>query len=182
MKKTFKNLSNWCNEHKGIISLMALLVAILALIPFNRLDFNFSDSFIANIILIINYKVSIPIYLVLILLIIILLYLVRIRQRYKSIRIDFGFLVGRWRNEWKNGHTGNEMMEITIDRRCFVNGIHKFNIDNFNYNAKQNQITFTKVGEQPNDTIRLFNKLNINNNELLTGTENDFTIKYTKIN
>lgn len=183
MKKSFTNLSNWCNEHKGIIELMILLLAFIALIPFNRINFNISSSFIEKIILIINYKISIPIYLIIIILAIVLLYSWRISQKYSASIIDIKFLVGRWRNEWTvNGQTGTETLEITADGRYFLNGAHWFNIDNFKYDAKQNQITFTKVGVRPNDTRRLLNTLIVNNNELLTGSENEYNIRYSKIN
>lgn len=166
---------------------MVLIVTIITLIPFNSLDLSISNSFLEKCFQLIRYKIIIPIYLVILLLIITLLYLKRIKQRYDAARINFAFIVGKWRNEFiGNDLQGSENIEITNDGKYLIDGFYTFNIDNFNYIASQNKITFTKVGVQLDDHRKLFNHLTINNNELMTGTEdafdNKFNVKYTKLN
>ena len=102
----------------------------------------------------------------------------------EASRINFDFLLGRWQNElFNNGKwTLCETFEITNERKYLIDGKLAFNVDNFNYDSKQNQITFTKAI----NNIKLLNTLVVNNNELLTGKEKEadkeWDISYKKIN
>jgi hypothetical protein len=106
----------------------------------------------------------------------------RIKRRYEIQSISIKFLFGIWKNEWTfSGNAGAETVRITDDAKYLVNEEHWFNIEDFKYDAKKRQIRFTKVAIRPNDRRRLLNILTIKNNELLTGTENNREIKYSKI-
>ena len=163
---------------------MILVVAIISIIPLRT---EISDYLLNFIIKCIIFQISIPVYVILILAITFIFYFIRIKQKYNNVKIGFQFLIGTWHNEYQSqGRKGYEICEIKDDGKYLIDGQHYFDIIDFNYNARKNQITFTKKAVRENDNRKLKNIMNIENNFLLTGTEEDvdrnFITKYTKIN
>ena len=96
--------------------------------------------------------------------------------------ISMKFIAGRWENEWTvKGKKGSEICEIMNDGKYFINGRHSFSIEDFSYDIKTQQIKFIKAAVIPGDDRRLANTLDVVNSELLTGTEDDYEIRYTRI-
>jgi hypothetical protein len=99
-----------------------------------------------------------------------------------SVNITSKFLVGRWINQWTNGGTiGTEEVEITDDMKYFKDGVYCFNIEDFEHSVKTNKIFFIKSSIRPMDFGKRFrDNLFILNNNLISGTEDGYEIKYKR--
>ena len=182
MKKFYQKVKNWSNGNQGLLSLLALIVAVLSSIPFGSININSASPFFKTLGTFLIYKIQLPVYLLILLLISLLFYFLRLKNKYTSQTITLNFLVGTWKNEWTiNGETRSEIFIITNDFHYIINGQHMFNIDNFSYHSRKNEIEFTKTAVQPDDHRKHLNKVTIRNNELLDGSEDNYLIKYTRI-
>ena len=182
-KNNFENLKNWCNANQGLLTLLGLIVAIIAAIPFNKIDFSFAHSLWDKCVLILTYKLQIPIYLFIVVVVLSLFYLLRLRKRYLSSSYTLKFLKGTWKCEWTiiGSNPGSEITKISEDGKYIINNDHWFDITEFKFDSTKKQITFYKTAVKENDQRKLPNTLNIINNECLEGTENNYKIKYTKL-
>lgn len=107
--------------------------------------------------------------------------------------IRFDFMVGKWRNEWNTSgeNAGSELIEIRGNGGYIRNKEHIFNIENFNYDYKSNQVSFIKASARSAtiDSRRLQNALTLVNDNLLVGTEynivdgpeSSYNIRYTRV-
>ena len=182
MKKNYDNLRNWCNANQGLLTLIAIIIALIGLISFNKLDFGFANTLLDKIKVVIIYNVKIPVYLFLIILLIGLIYINKIRRKYKPQKISIEFLEGNWKNEWTiNGQVGSEMCQIKKDGKYYFNGEHCFTLEDFKYDYKNDKITFIKSSVRSGDNRKMTNILTINNNDLISGTENDHEIRYKRL-
>ena len=183
MKTFYRKIKNWCNANQGLINLFTLLIAIIALVPFQKIDFTIAkNGFLDKIFAILIYRAQIPVYLLIIMSVAIVIYMLKFKRKYKIHSTLVNLFSGTWKNEWgTTGNGGSEIMKITEDAKYLINEQHYFNIENFQYDPSKGQIQFTKVAVSPNDTRRLLNILNIKNNELLVGTEENYPIRYSKI-
>ena len=77
MNKNFKKFSDICNAHKGIIELMVLIVAVIAVLIDNLHKLSSLNLF-PKIINILGYNIVVPIYLILIIISLIYIYINRI--------------------------------------------------------------------------------------------------------
>ena len=92
------------------------------------------------------------------------------------------FLVGTWKNEWTiNGHTDSEILTITNDYRYLIVDAHIFNITHFIHEPDKNEVKFIKEGAQPGDLRKHLNTLFMQSDDLLTGSEDNYQIRYTRI-
>jgi hypothetical protein len=186
MKKQFANFKSWCNVNGGFLAFLAILVAIIFSIweprQINNIDFDSVKTIWSVIQMALLYVVKIPVYFIILITFIWFLYWSIFKRRYKSHRISMDFLVGSWKNEWIiNGQNGSEICQIQRDGKYFVKGKHCFTLDNFSYDYKSNTITFSKISVLSGDNRTLPNELNVNNNDLISGFEDQYKIKYTRI-
>ncbi len=173
---------NWCNANQGLLTFIFGIVAVLGLIPFNSIKFGNSYTFIEKIRTVLIYEIKIPVYLLIILAIISGIYFIKIKNRYKKKHISIDFLIGSWKNQWEiNGQIGSEICEIKADGKYYISGEHWFTLTDFKYNPQKNEITFFKYAVKANDNRNLKNVLTINNNDFISGSENNYSIKYTRI-
>jgi|GEM_PF-101993 len=100
-----------------------------------------------------------------------------------KVKVNFNFLIGMWLNEWDiNGERpGSEELQIKEDGSYIRNDEHIFNIEDFKYIKQSNQISFYKQSVRETDNRRVKNVLNIINDDLLTGKESNYFIRYTRI-
>ena len=96
----------------------------------------------------------------------------------KDPPITVSFLKGTWLNEFNNGGA-SETVKIGEDGRYYVNGVYSFIVNNFEYDKDKKQIRFIKASVL--DPRRLLNILTITDNNLLVGTESNYSIKYTRL-
>lgn len=186
IKKNFilnlKKIKDWCNANQGVLAGIAILVTIFTYIPFKDIDFSFANPFLRIVFDIITLKIQIPIYSLLILGIVTLLYLSKLKKRYTPKGISESFLIGTWKNEWTiNGHTDSEIFTVTKELHYIMNNEYIFSIVDFKHNPLTNELKFIKAGVRPNDNRKHKNTLKIVNNDVLTGTEDEYQIKYTRI-
>jgi hypothetical protein len=184
MKNRLAKFRDWCNLNQGFFGLLAVLIALYAAIPFEKVDFSPAYTFFGFIGTILTYKLQIPIYVFFPIIMFGTLYFFRIKSRYKTIPIAKSVLKGKWRNEWVtvDGRPGNETAIITSDLRYqFEDGRHFFDLKNIKVDPINRQIEFVKVAVQPDDNRKLLNRLTIENNDLLVGTEDDHKIRYVRI-
>ena len=182
MKNLWSNFKCWCNANPGLLGFFTLLISAVAVVPFNKIDLNLANTFFGKAILIFVYQVKMPLYLFLVLVAIGIFYVLRLKKRYATKSVSLKFLSGLWVNEWNlNGIKGFETLRIDDEGSYFLNGAHIFNIEGFQYNPAERKIIFVKVAVQPGDTRRLTNSLIMSNNDLLTGTENGYSIKYSRV-
>ncbi|HMK26901.1 MAG TPA: toll/interleukin-1 receptor domain-containing protein [Chitinophagaceae bacterium] len=87
------------------------------------------------------------------------------------------FLKGTWQLVWAG--QASESVVITEDGKYYSNGIHSFNITDFEYNKTNHRITFVKRSIL--DTRILSNTLSVENENSLIGTEADYSVKYTRL-
>jgi hypothetical protein len=180
--KLYNLFRDWCNSNHSVLMFLALIVAIIGIIPFNTINVKFGGSVLQKIGIIMAYKINIPVYILLILILMVGLYLLKYRSKYKTNIKFFDFLIGTWQNEWIIDKTkGNEICKITAEGKYYVNNEHCFNIENLKIDASTGSISFMKVSVRQNDDRRLDNQLNIVNNLRLEGTENGIKISYSKI-
>jgi hypothetical protein len=182
MKKFYNNIRIWSNENLGILTLILIIFALIGMIPFNRIDLTFTRSIFDIIATIIFYNVKFPVYIFLILILVGFIYITKIRQMYIRKKITLDFMSGNWRNEWtmSNNRVGSELFQIKDKGKYYVNGEHFFNLEDFKYDYKTNKITFIKAAVKPGDNRRLSNILILDNNNLLSGQEENYHIKYTR--
>jgi len=180
--KYFKNLIKWCNENQGLLTLIAVIITILGLIPFNKINFIFTNSLIDKIIVVIIYNVKIPVYLLVTIIIIGWIYINNIKQKYSGEKITMNILVDEWKIEWTiNGKVVSNICEIKYDGKFFVDGKHTYNIKNFRYDYKTDKITFIKSPVDKSDKRKMKSILIRKNNDLIIGLEDNYDIKYIRI-
>lgn len=180
LKKRYQKLKDWSNSNQGLLTLLGLIVAILALIPFNKIDFKSALPIVDKIVSILLYEVKIPLFLFIVILTISTFYFFRIKRRYTKRQLTLKELKGTWRNDW--GTDGeHEIFTLTEDGNYVINGEHVFNLTEFNFDPKSNTITFYKTAVRLGDNRKVPNTVEVINNELLEGIENNYKIKYTKI-
>ncbi|MBI5372556.1 MAG: hypothetical protein HZA79_11095 [Sphingobacteriales bacterium] len=180
IKNSYKKLKDWCNANQGLLTLLGLIVAILPLIPFNKIDFKSAGPVVDKIISVLVYEVKIPLYLFIVILTISGFYFLRIKRRYTKKSLTLRELTGTWRNDW--GTDGDhEIFTLNENGNYVINGEHVFNLTDFNFDPKSNKITFYKTAVRPGDERKVFNSVEVKNNELLDGFEQNYKIKYTKI-
>jgi hypothetical protein len=178
----YKRFKNWCNANQGLLTMVAIVVAITGLVPFNSLDLGFTNSLLEKIKAVGFYNIKIPVYIFLIILLIGLFYFKTIKNRYLHRKITIDFLKGIWKNEWTlNGQSDSEICEIKDDGKYYVNEEHWFTLENFKYDYKTNKITFFKTSVRPGDNRKMLNMLTIENNDLISGNENNYDIRYRRI-
>jgi hypothetical protein len=178
MSKNLQKFTNWCGKYRNVFGFIIALFAIIAFVQYNSV---IVGSALTHFFKIANYLVCLPIWLIIALIILLILFVLRIKRKYKTKKITQDFLVGTWKNEWYGDHQGSEICNITGDLRYFVGGTHYFNLVGFSYDQNTNSLSFTKVGAQPGDNRRVTNVLTIHNNNFLTGIENSYPIKYSRI-
>ena len=93
----------------------------------------------------------------------------------KDIRLDF--MKGNWKNYFGDGGAFEDV-RISEDGNYYVNGNLVFVIEDFDYNKNTQTITFVKRSKI--DTRILKNTLNVKNDDLLEGTEENYNVKYEK--
>jgi hypothetical protein len=179
MKNFYQKLKNWCNGNQGFLTLLALIVAIVS-IPFSKIDYGFTNSFFDKLILLLSYKVSIPLYLFLIVVLILLFYFLRLKNRYYSSFFSLKFLKGTWKCEWGNDG-GHEILTLNEEGQYFIDSIHYFNLTEFKYNNSSREMTFFKTAVREGDRRKVHNAVKVVNNDLLEGLEQNYKIKYTRI-
>jgi hypothetical protein len=182
MRYQLNNFKNWCNANGGWLTFIAIIVSIFLAFPYNQFNLGAANSFLEKISAVIVYTVEIPISLLLFIIGVLLIYILRVKRKYALQSFSTKFLVGTWKNEWTgNDFSGSEILQITNKGDYLLEGKPCFRVEDFEYYAKTAMIKFTKIGLQPNDPRKLLNTLTIINNDLLTGTEGDYQIKYTRI-
>jgi hypothetical protein len=184
MKTQLTKFRDWCNLNQGFFGLLAVLIAVYAAIRFDKVDFSPAYTFFGLLGSVITYNLQIPIYVFIVLTAVGVLYFFKIKSRYKTIPIARSVLKGKWRNEWitADGRPGNETAVITGELHYkFEDGRHFFDLKNIKIDPITRQIEFTKVAVQPDDKRKLVNRLTIENNDLLTGTEDGHKIRYLRI-
>lgn len=180
IKTWFKKLKDWCNANQGLLTLLGLIVAIWALIPFNKIGFTGAGPFIEKLVSGLIYEVKIPLYLFITVLTISTIYFFRIKRRYNKITLTLSALKGTWRNDWGENE-GHEIFTLNEKGNYLINGEHVFDLTEFNFNPKSNEIKFYKTGVRQGDDRKVLNTVKVINNDLLEGFEQDYKIKYTKI-
>jgi hypothetical protein len=180
IKSVYEKLKNWSNANQGLLTFLGLLISIYALVPFNKIDFKSAIPLLDKIMTILIYDVKIPLYLFVVVITISTFYFIRIKNRYTRKYFSLKELKGTWRNDWGENE-GHELFTLNEKGNYVINGEHIFNLTEFNYNPKSNEITFYKDAVRQGDARRVFNSVKIINNELLAGTEQDYKIKYTKV-
>src|SRR6185437_13550265 len=141
IKKTFDHLDRWCNAHHGILQFLGIIVMITIFFLSNiKIDLG---NALTSINTFLNLKIQLPLYCFLAVAIVTIIYYRTLRNRYKKRKITPSFLVGIWINEGKKNEPdeGSEQFEVKEDGSYIRNGEHIFNIENFNYNFKKNQIS-----------------------------------------
>jgi hypothetical protein len=94
--------------------------------------------------------------------------------------MTIGFLKGAWKLVWSSGDAqASEAVEISEDGKYYSNGVHSFNITDFDYNKSSHLIKFVK--RSIIDTRILLNTLNVENNNTLVGIEANYNAKYTRL-
>ena len=178
----WKKFKNWSNANSGWITVFAGIISIIGIIPFNKLDLGLTSSIFEKIKIVLVYQLRIPLYLCVIIILLTTLFIFKIIQRYKPQKILLNFMVGKWMNEWTvNGSTGREILKIDKEGKYFIDGEHWFTLKDFKYDILENKISFIKSGVKENDNRRMSNYLDVKNNDLLIGTENNYSIKYTRV-
>lgn len=181
---TMNKIRKWCNANSGFLTAIGIIVTIvIAIANTDKLSWGNTTSFFYKVVALLNYKIQLPIYLLVIIVILFLIYFNRIRNRYRRNYIDFNFLVGRWLNEWDlNGpNQGSEELEIREDGSYYRNNEHIFDVVDFKYDYKSNQIYFIKESRRVGDDRKAKNTLTVVNNDLLSGTEINYKIRYTRL-
>jgi hypothetical protein len=179
MKKFYQSLKNWSNANSGILTIITFLIAIT---PFNMINLYHINPIFESFLLFLNYKFEIHLYIVILLFLVGIIYFQRLKSKYRRKRITIGILAGTWKNEWDiGGIKGSEMSQITDNGKYLVNGEHLFDIVDFEYNENKRQIKFIKSSVRPDDFRKLVNIVRLINNDLLSGSENNYDIKYTRI-
>jgi TIR domain len=90
------------------------------------------------------------------------------------------FLKGAWKLVWSSGDAqASEAVEFSEDGKYYSNGVHSFNITDFDYNKSSHLIKFVK--RSIIDTRILLNTLNVENNNTLVGIEANYNVKYTRL-
>ena len=85
-----------------------------------------------------------------------------------------------------SGHQLTERMEETVQitndlKYNFLDGRHWFDLKNLKLDSAKRQIEFLKVSVRADDPRQLMNKLTIENNDLLVGTEEGYRIRYIRV-
>jgi hypothetical protein len=184
MKIRLTKFRDWCTLNSGVFTFLAFVTGVIAIIPLNKIDLISTYSFFESLATILVYRLQVPLYLFLLLLTAGTLYFFKIKKRYQTIPRAPSVLKGKWKNEWvtSDGRLGNETAVITNNMEyIFEDGRHFFNLKDIKVNPTLRQIEFMKVAAQPDDKRKLFNKLTIENNDLLVGTEDNNPIKYVRI-
>jgi len=182
MKAFFRQMRDWSNANQGLLALFAVIISLVGLIPFQRLDITGANSFFETFLALITYPLRIPVYIFLAILVAISLFAVYLTRRKPRSSPSAGkILVGTWQNKWGSGQgDGTEVAQITRDGKYIINDRHLFNIHHFRYNHAKRELRFVKVG-LGGDYRRLYNILTVQSDELLVGTENNYPIKYSKL-
>jgi hypothetical protein len=179
-KRWYQKLKEWSNANQGLLTLLGLIVAILALIPFNKIDINSAIPIIDKVVSFLIYEVKIPLYLFIVIFTISMFYFFRLKGRFTKKYLTLTELKGTWRNDWGENE-GNEIFTLNEQGNYVINGEHIFNITEFDFDPKANKITFYKTGVRSGDNRKVLNTVKVINNETLEGIEQDYKIKYTKI-
>ena len=188
MGHLIEKFKSWCDRNISIITFFALVATILGLgyniLNGTKINFGIASNLFSNIGTILNYKIQLPVYLYLLVIIVIYGLFRYLINSDKHAKDEFSFLVGTWLNEWDlNGsNSGSEKVVIDATSAYCRNGEHIFNVENFSINYKKSEISFDKISVRPGDNRRAHNKLNIVNKDLLTGNEEGYAIRYTRIN
>jgi len=176
----YKKLKDWCNANQGLLAFLALIVAIISAIPFNKIDYKIANPFFETVYKILIFNIKIPAYVFILLVSTILFYLNRLKKKYTLIPVTLNTLKGNWRCEWGEDE-GSELFTLNEDGSYIIEGTHYFNLTEFDYKPNKKQITFYKTAVIPGDNRKVFNTVKVINNELLVGTEENYKIKYIKL-
>jgi hypothetical protein len=179
----FNKIRNWCNSNQGLLTLLGVIVAVIAVIPFNKINLNFAPSFFQKLYLVLIYRVQIPLYLFIIIILVSLFYFLKILKRYRETSYNLYWFKGVWKCEWPSEEniSGSEILTITEKGEYIIDNNHYFNISEFYYDINAKELSFYKVGVKRDDHRKLLNKLKIINNDLLEGKEENYNIKYQRL-
>lgn len=185
-KKNFKKIRDWSNANQGLLMITTIVLMILPLVfnlsPNDKSNFKGFSSAFDFIIGVLLLKIEIPIFVLVLFLFVAFIYWRYVKRKYVQKKVTLAFLEGDWKNEWTvGGTTYTEKCHISKDGKYIVNDYQCFNIEDFKYDFKSNEISFIKVSVPSVGNRRLPNFLSMKNNDLIIGREEDYNIKYSRL-